>query len=74
MVKIVVQDTNDNHPVFYPASYSVHLVEESGTNTEVVVVRAQDGDSGVYGALTYSVVSGNRNDVFKIDSQSGEIR
>ena len=74
MVKIVVQDTNDNHPVFYPMAYRVHLMENTVTNTEVVVVRAQDYDSGEYGTITYAIVSGNSPDMFKIDRHSGEIR
>ena len=74
MVKIIIEDTNDNHPVFYPVTYSHHLLESTPINTEVVVVRATDADSGSYGNIQYSIVSGNSYDVFWINTQTGEIR
>jgi protocadherin-16/23 len=72
MVKISVQDVNDNWPVFYPSQYSVNLGTNSQSGKEVVAVRATDPDSNKYGVITYKIVSGNTN-IFAIDPSSGII-
>ena len=72
MVKVVVLDVNDNRPAFYPSTYTVNLEEDTSSNTEVVVVRATDKDTGVYGTLQYSISSGNTLGIFSIDRHSGK--
>ena len=74
MVKVTVTDVNDNRPVFYPTRYTVNLEDSSSTGTEVVAVQATDTDSGNFGTVTYTISSGNTNNQFSIDTQSGVIR
>jgi protocadherin-16/23 len=74
MVKIQLRDINDNRPVFYPAQYDVNLEQNSASGTEIVAVHATDGDSGVFGTLTYRITSGNTQALFAIDASTGVIR
>ena len=72
-------DVNDNGPLFYPADMSVQVAEDdalhsSGFNARtVVMVTATDLDSGSNQKITYELVSGNVNQRFAIDSQTGVI-
>ena len=43
-VVVVVQDVNDNDPVFSPAQYDVELAEDEPPGTPVVTVTATDAD------------------------------
>ncbi|KAJ0175823.1 hypothetical protein K1T71_008982 [Dendrolimus kikuchii] len=74
MVKIQIIDINDNSPTFIAKDYNVSLKEGRLSSTEpIVVVSATDGDSGKFGTVSYRIVAGNDNDVFRIDRSSGEI-
>ncbi len=73
MVKIHVIDMNDNRPMFYPAEYSVNLAPGSQSGTEVAVVMAMDGDSGRFGDVTYSIISGNSERYFGVGQTSGNV-
>ena len=59
-------------PVFNPTEYSVSIPANASVNTEVIRVFATDisGNSNI----RYSIVSGNNNDKFKIDSVSGMLK
>ncbi|XP_076056754.1 dachsous cadherin-related 1 [Oratosquilla oratoria] len=73
-VKIQLLDVNDNLPTFYPQQYNVSLREEQHkSSSPVVVVVATDKDAGIYGQVTYEIVSGNEASIFSIDSKTGEI-
>ena len=71
IVKITLQDINDNRPVFAPSQYSVDLEHNGGAGDEVVAVAATDGDTGRYGIITYSIASGNNLGLFSIHPQTG---
>lgn len=74
MVKIQLLDINDNVPAFTSKDYSVSLKEGRISSTEpIVAVSATDADSGRFGTVTYRIINGNDNDVFRIDRSSGEI-
>lgn len=76
IVKVLVTDVNDNRPIFYPTSYNVSLssgkIGQSAT-TPIVAVAATDLDSGKFGTVTYQIVSGNENSLFRIDRNTGEL-
>ena len=72
MVKVTVRDVNDNVPRFDPTKYNVNLAEDVSAPYEVVIVRATDADAGRFGDVTYSIVSGNNQNAFDINSQSGK--
>lgn len=74
MVKIQVNDINDNRPIFYPREYNVSLREtETTTSMSIGSVVATDLDSGRFGAVTYRIASGNEAGIFRIDRTTGEI-
>ncbi|CAH3873347.1 unnamed protein product [Pieris brassicae] len=74
MVKIQLLDINDNVPAFTVKDYNVSLKEgRVSTSEPIVAVSASDADSGRFGTITYRIVGGNDNDVFRIDRSTGEI-
>lgn len=72
-VEVGIQDINDNAPVFYPRNYSMNIQDSSQPGSAIIIVQASDADSGDYGVVTYSIVSGNSDGKFRIDSDSGKI-
>lgn len=73
MVKIQLLDINDNVPIFTVKDYIVSLKEGRITSEPVIAVSASDADSGRFGTVTYRIVNGNDNDIFRIDRSTGEI-
>lgn len=74
-VDIIVEDLNDNPPLFTEQSYIVTLSEASIIGTSVVHVRATDADSGTNRGISYHLVesSSKSHDYFHIDSHTGLI-
>ncbi|CAF4901464.1 unnamed protein product [Pieris macdunnoughi] len=68
-VVVVVQDVNDNDPVFSPAQYDVELAEDEPPGTPVVTVTATDADED--NRLHYEITGGNTRGRFSITSQNG---
>lgn len=80
MVKIQLNDINDNRPVFYPQSYNVSIRDPSTTqttsnaiSTPILTVIASDPDSERFGALTYRITSGNEAGLFRLERSTGEL-
>ncbi|XP_055371961.1 fat-like cadherin-related tumor suppressor homolog [Condylostylus longicornis] len=72
-VKINVQDTNDNDPVFENINKTIWIDENEPSGTTVTKVTARDRDSGENAYISYSIA--NLNDVpFDIDHFSGVVR
>ncbi|KAL4226469.1 hypothetical protein ACF0H5_014452 [Mactra antiquata] len=75
-VDISVTDVNDGGPTFSSTSYSPSpIAENAAIGTSVFTVAASDPDNSdsTYGQLTYSILSGNTNNKFNIDPNSGKI-
>ncbi|XP_045467864.1 cadherin-87A isoform X2 [Harmonia axyridis] len=70
-LRINLTDSNDNAPVFILPSYRVFVDEGSTTFDPEFAVVAKDAD--VSSIITYSIISGNRNDIFSIDSKTGKM-
>ncbi|CAJ1052587.1 protocadherin-23 [Xyrichtys novacula] len=70
-VFINLLDVNDNAPVFEHSSYRTAVWEGQVHNTYIMQVFASDADSGVNGQIEYSIVSGNTNGAFILDSVRG---
>ncbi|XP_041641522.1 protocadherin-23 [Cheilinus undulatus] len=70
-VSISLLDVNDNAPVFEHSSYRTAVWEGQVHNTYIMQVFASDADSGMNGQIEYSVVSGNTNGAFILDSVRG---
>ncbi|XP_059190480.1 protocadherin-23 [Centropristis striata] len=70
-VSITLLDVNDNAPVFEHHSYRTAVWEGQVHNTYIMQVLASDADSGINGQIEYSIVSGNPNEAFILDSVRG---
>ncbi|XP_078595188.1 cadherin EGF LAG seven-pass G-type receptor 2-like isoform X2 [Branchiostoma floridae x Branchiostoma japonicum] len=74
-VDIIVNDVNDNAPVFLLESYSGSVREDCSRGTSVTQISATDADSGTNGQIRYTFTGGdNGEDAFVIDERSGIIR
>lgn len=70
---ILVNDVNDHEPVFEKSEYSVVLSELSPPGTYVAGITASDEDTGVNAQIYYAFVSGNDNNWFELNADSGLI-
>jgi len=63
---ITVRDENDHAPVFEQALYTATVQEQESIfgSKPLVRVKANDADSGVFGQVTYRLVSGNIDNPF----------
>uniref|UniRef100_A0A4W3IGZ8 Protocadherin-16 n=1 Tax=Callorhinchus milii TaxID=7868 RepID=A0A4W3IGZ8_CALMI len=68
---IILQDVNDNQPQFEQSHYRTSVWEGQIYNTYVMQIFASDADSGLNGQIEYSIISGNQNQAFIIDSARG---
>ncbi|XP_061102894.1 protocadherin-23 [Conger conger] len=70
-VTISLHDVNDNPPSFEQHYYKTAVWEGQIPSTYVMQVFALDADSGLHGQVDYSILSGNHNNAFVIDSTRG---
>ncbi|XP_018652112.1 putative cadherin [Schistosoma mansoni] len=73
-VQIIINDLNDNGPVFSTNNYTFHLQENQARSTIVGQVNATDVDSSAYGPLEYSFANDPDSVNFTIDKITGIIR
>lgn len=66
-VIIVVEDVNDNSPVFQGTPYNENVAEDVKIGHIVGTVRATDADSGPRGRVSYSITSGAKN-AFRVNA------
>ncbi|NWI43216.1 PCD23 protein, partial [Picathartes gymnocephalus] len=71
-VNISVTDVNDNPPVFLTTSDKVTISHTQPPGTAVYIAHAEDKDSGLNGAIKYSIASKHSN-VFSIDPSLGVV-
>ncbi|XP_034936764.1 cadherin-87A [Chelonus insularis] len=71
-VTVNIINVNDQDPKFEKKSYKVSIKENSPPGTHVTVVKAIDGDEGVFGEVTYSLIGEHASD-FNIGHDTGEI-
>ncbi|KAM4706620.1 protocadherin Fat 4-like [Discoglossus pictus] len=72
-VMVVVLDINDNNPLFAHSLFKVEISENTLTGTDLIQVVATDADEGVNGMIRYTIVDGNPNNEFRIDTVTGTI-
>ena len=70
-MSIIIDDVNDNDPVFNQASYVAHVMENSNVSASVATVQATDQDHGENGRVSYKITSGNIGNAFEVDNQTG---
>ncbi|NWZ95637.1 PCD23 protein, partial [Nesospiza acunhae] len=71
VMTVLIQDVNDNTPKFEQSYYKASIWEGQSHKTDIIQVFATDLDSGLNGETEYSIVSGNENATFLIDSARG---
>lgn len=72
-VSITVLDVNDNPPIFTNLEYHVHVRENTPVGSHITVVSASDYDAGSNAEVTYSIVSGNDKEHFRLDGRTGSL-
>uniref|UniRef100_A0A673C4G1 Protocadherin-16 n=1 Tax=Sphaeramia orbicularis TaxID=375764 RepID=A0A673C4G1_9TELE len=76
VVNIVLQDINDNEPVFEKNFYNVSIKENTAPGTCILEVTATDADGGSFGTITYTLGSGISSAApsqFTISKETGQI-
>ncbi|XP_063784644.1 protocadherin gamma-B5-like isoform X13 [Pseudophryne corroboree] len=75
-IKIVVQDFNDNFPIFSQDTYHIRLFENVPVGFLVIQLNATDEDEGSNALITYSFshIPENAQQIFNIDSSNGYIK
>jgi len=68
-ITVTINDINDEVPTV--ESEEIYISEDHTINTEVLQITANDRDAGT--TLSYSIISGNIEDKFVIDAQTGII-
>uniref|UniRef100_A0AAY4C8E6 FAT atypical cadherin 1 n=1 Tax=Denticeps clupeoides TaxID=299321 RepID=A0AAY4C8E6_9TELE len=74
-VDIILQDVNDNAPVFEASLYNISLSESTAVGTAVLQVRALDSDFGTNREVLYQLLEqgGSVSPYFGIDQDTGVI-
>ncbi|XP_027861757.1 cadherin-23 isoform X2 [Xiphophorus couchianus] len=72
-VSVEVQDVNDNRPIFLQNSYETSILETVPIGTSILQVQATDADQGENGRVLYRIITGNNNNQFSINRQSGQV-
>nr|XP_012234071.1 PREDICTED: cadherin-87A [Linepithema humile] len=71
-VTVTVINVNDQDPKFEKELYNATVKENSPPGTRITVVKATDGDEGVFGDISYNIIGDQAGD-FNIGRQTGEI-
>ncbi|XP_075235036.1 fat-like cadherin-related tumor suppressor homolog [Lycorma delicatula] len=75
LVRVSIDDINDNPPTFSLSSYSVKAREDIPVGSVVAIVSATDPDLGQGGEIRYSILGEAEVDIpFKIDRLTGTVR
>nr|XP_020473054.1 neural-cadherin-like [Monopterus albus] len=65
---IMVSDVNDHPPLFTQRLYTTQVTEDLEVNSEVLVVSATDGDEGENAVVTFSIVRGDEDRKFFVET------
>lgn len=72
-VHVVVQDINDNAPVFEKDELFIDVEENSPVGSVVAQITATDPDEGTNAQIMYQIVEGNIPEVFQLDIFNGDL-
>nr|XP_061797031.1 protocadherin Fat 3-like isoform X5 [Nerophis lumbriciformis] len=72
-VTVVVNDTNDNPPIFNQLLYEAHVNELAPKGQFVTCVQGSDADNSDFEKLEYSILSGNERLNFVMEKKTGII-
>lgn len=71
-MNISINDVNDNKPEFTSSLTLLPLAENTGTNTTLYTVHAEDDDSGSNGRVRYQLTQ-NTQQMFQINPNTGAL-
>nr|XP_027203228.1 protocadherin Fat 4-like [Dermatophagoides pteronyssinus] len=72
-VKILIEDVNDNSPIFSQSEYLVELKENTPVGHVITTLNAKDNDESDDGKLKYFIVAGNNDRLFHMETKTGVI-
>ncbi|TRY88306.1 hypothetical protein DNTS_016697 [Danionella cerebrum] len=72
-VTLMVQDMNDNAPMFSQSHYEVSVFDNTTIRTPIAVIYAKDPDTGINSEVRYSL-QGPDSGFFSLDEISGVLR
>ena len=72
-VKVIINDINDNPPVFTKDIYEAALFENADIDTSVAQVTAIDSDHGVNADISYTIIEANHWEVFQMNESTGQV-
>ena len=73
LVDIIINDQNDNPPVFEPSVYNASVSEDATRGTRILEVSAVDNDIGNNAVVNYHITAGNTRAAFAINKDLGQI-
>ncbi|XDV14791.1 hypothetical protein PO909_014979 [Leuciscus waleckii] len=73
LLKITLEDVNDNPPKFIPPNYQVRVREDLPIGTVIMWLEAHDPDVGPSSQVRYSLID-NGDGKFEVDKLSGAVR
>ncbi|XP_057689572.1 neural-cadherin isoform X2 [Corythoichthys intestinalis] len=65
---ILISDVNDHPPIFSQKVYSAQVSEDLEVNSEILVVSATDGDKDENAVVTFSIVGGDEDRKFLVET------
>uniref|UniRef100_A0A3Q1I1N8 Cadherin EGF LAG seven-pass G-type receptor 1a n=1 Tax=Anabas testudineus TaxID=64144 RepID=A0A3Q1I1N8_ANATE len=72
-IHVIVQDINDNAPVFEKDELFIDVEENSPVGSVVARITATDPDEGTNAQIMYQIVEGNIPEVFQLDIFNGDL-
>ena len=75
-VNILIEDSNDNAPVFTQSPYNVTIAETTEVGTEILRLTATDADLGINSEIIYSLSRnqmGKIHDLFVVNETTGAL-
>ncbi|KAM9356799.1 LOW QUALITY PROTEIN: protocadherin-12 [Symphorus nematophorus] len=76
LIRVNIQDSNDNSPTFEDSTPSVELPEDTARGTTIINLKATDPDQGANGEVEYSLSKHTHPEVqrlFFVDPQTGAV-
>ncbi|XP_017285390.1 cadherin EGF LAG seven-pass G-type receptor 1 isoform X2 [Kryptolebias marmoratus] len=73
LVHIVVQDINDNAPVFEKDELFIEVEENSPVESVIAQITATDPDEGPNAQILYQIIEGNNLKVFHLNDLNGDL-
>ncbi|KAK0142146.1 Protocadherin Fat 4 [Merluccius polli] len=70
-VTVVVEDENDNIPLFSSSSFHTSIPEDAPTGSDLLLVSCTDADVGLNGVISYSLSGGDGQ--FSVNPSTGQI-